>query len=356
MNDAILCTRAELPMRTPLAIRETEILEKALAALPRTAGLHGRITEAEPHQPACGDALIEIKTANRAYPFVAEVKNVRHFATISLVKDQLGCAKRGVQPLLVAPYITRALAEHCRALHLPFLDTAGNAYLEAPGLTVYVTGEPRPADVQDDIRYRAFTPAGMKVVFVMLCQPALAEATYRDLARAAGVALGAVGPVVGDLQARGFLVQRENKTLTNIQKLIEEWVTRFPDTLRPKLLRGRYQADRDRLLAFDLRVHHGYWGGEVAGQRLTGYLKPERFTVYLEGEQKTLLTQARMRLDPNGNTEVLQAFWNLPADQKYADVVPPLLAYADLMATEDGRNLETARLIYEQFLEPIQGR
>lgn len=63
-----------------------------------------------------------------------------------------------------------------------------------------------------------------------------------------------------------------------------------------------------------------------------------------------------MRLDPNGNTEVLQAFWNLPADEKHADVVPPLLAYADLMATEDRRNLETARLIYEQFLEPIHGQ
>ena len=58
-----------------------------------------------------------------------------------------------------------------------------------------------------------------------------------------------------------------------------------------------------------------------------------------------------MRLDLNGNTEVLQAFWNL-LDEKYTDVVPPLLAYADLMATLDGRNLETARLIYEQFLEP----
>jgi hypothetical protein len=66
--------------------------------------------------------------------------------------------------------------------------------------------------------------------------------------------------------------------------------------------------------------------------------------------------QARMRLDPNGNTEVLQAFWNLPADEKYAEVVLPLLAYADLMATEDGRNLETPRLIYQQFLEPIHGR
>jgi hypothetical protein len=343
-------------MRAPLAARETEIVEKALAALLRTVGLQGRTTEAGPHRAPCGDVLIEIKTPNRAYPFVAEVKNVRHFAAISLVKDKLACAKRGVQPLLVAPYITRALAEHCRTLHLPFLDTAGNAYLEAPGLTVYVTGEPRPADVQDNIRYRAFTPAGMKIVFVLLCRPALAEATYRDLARAAGVALGAVGPVVGDLQARGFLVQRPNKTLTNTPKLTEEWVTRFPDTLRPKLLRRRYEADMERLLDLDLRVHHGYWGGEVGGQRLTGYLKPERFTLYLKREEKALLTQARMRLDLNGNTEVLQAFWNLPADQKYADVVPPLLAYADLMATADGRNLETARLIYEQFLEPTHGR
>jgi hypothetical protein len=92
----------------------------------------------------------------------------------------------------------------------------------------------------------------------------------------------------------------------------------------------------------------------VAGQRLTGYLKPERFTLYLEGEEKALLTQARMRLDPNGNTEVLQAFWNLPADEKYSDVVPSLLAYADLMANQDGRNLETARLIYDKFLKPLQ--
>jgi hypothetical protein len=58
---------------------------------------------------------------------------------------------------------------------LPFLDTPGNAYLEAPGLTVYVTGEPRPADLQGDMRYKAFTPAGMKIVFVMLCERGATE-------------------------------------------------------------------------------------------------------------------------------------------------------------------------------------
>jgi hypothetical protein len=302
----------------------------------------------------CGDAFVEIKTGQRTYPFVAEIKNVRHFATISLVKEQLTCAKRGVQPLLVAPYMTRALADRCRELKLPFIDTAGNAYLEAPGLMVYVTGEPRPADIQDDAQYRAFTTAGMKIVFVLLCQPHQAGATYREIARAAGVALGAVGPVLRDLQVRGFLLQRHTKTLTNKQKLLEEWVARFPEILRPKLLHRRYQADRDRLLALDLKGHRGYWGGEMAGRRLTGYLKPERFTLYIAGDEKPLLIQAKMRLDPNGNTEILRAFWNLPDDEKYPDVVPPLLAYAELMATTDGRNLETAHLIYDQFLKPLQ--
>jgi len=351
----LLYVQTGIVMRMPTPTREFEVLRKALAALPRTTGLHGRIDEAEPPPRTCGDALIEVETAHRAFPFVAEVKDVRHFATVGLVKEQLDCAKRGTRPLLVAPYITRALAEHCRKLNLPFLDTAGNAYLEAPGLMVYVTGEPRPADAQNQARYRAFTAAGMKLLFVMLCQPQLAEGTYRDLAWAAGVALGAVGPVVRDLETRGFLVQRDKKVLTNTRKLIDEWVARFPDTLRPKLLRRRYQADADRLLALDLQAHHGYWGGEVAAQRLTGYLRPERFTLYIEDDDKTLLTQARMRLDPNGNTEILQAFWNLPPDDKYPDLVPPLLAYADLMATEDGRNLETARLIYDKFLEPMQG-
>lgn len=32
------------------------------------------------------------------------------------------------------------------------------------------------------------------------------------------------------------------------------------------------------------------------------------------------------------------------------DAVPPLLAYADLMATTDSRNLETARMIHDRYL------
>jgi hypothetical protein len=331
--------------------RQQIILDEALAAVGRTTGLKMQvITYRDPHK--VGDALIEVKTAARKYKFMAEVKTVRHFATTNIVKEQLAHLERGVHPLLVAPYITRALAEHCRALHLPFIDTAGNAYIDVPGLTVYVTGEPRPNTAGNDPHYRAYTVVGMKVIFALLCKPELAEATYRNLAHVAQVGFGTVGPVIKDLENRGYLVQREKRILVNTKKLMEEWMTRYPDILRPKLFKNCYQADRDRLLALDLREQHACWGAEVAAQRLTGYLKPERFTIYLCGDGKPLLTQARMRLDPNGNTELLQAFWNFPEDPAHPDVVPPLLAYADLMATQDGRNLETARLLYEQYLDP----
>lgn len=343
-------------MRTGLAIRQDEVLQNALAALARTTGLHGKAKQAAARGTNCGDALVEIPTGGQRHLFLAKVKDVRHFATVAMVKEQLAGANRRLRPLLVAPYMTRTLAEYCRTIQLPFLDTAGNACLEAPGLIVYVTGEPRPADVQDRVRYRAFTLAGMKIVFAMLCRPQLADGTYRDVAKAAGVALGAVGPVMRDLETRGFLVVRTKKVLTDTRKLIDEWVTRFPDTLRPKLLPQRYQADTNRLLTLNVEAHHSYWGGEMAGQRLTGYLKPERFMLYLEKRDKALLVQARMRLDPAGNTEMLQAFWNLPRDEAHPDTVPPLLAYADLMATGEGRNMETARLIYDQFLEAIQDR
>jgi hypothetical protein len=333
--------------------RDHAILAEAIDGVRRTTGIELRIIPGE--LPQVGDALLEAKEPPAPTKFVAQIKNARDFATIGMTAERLAHLPPDFHPLLVAPYITRALADRCRKLQLPFIDTAGNAYIKIPGLTIYVTGEPKPPILKADLpHYRAYTEVGMKVVFALLCDQRLADATYREIGRAAQVALGTIGPVIKDLENRGHLVQRgKQKTLVNKRELMENWVARYPDTLRPKFFLNRYQADQDRLHTLDLKKKNAFWGAEVAAQRLTGYLQPERFTVYLRGEANPLLTQARMRLDPNGNTELLQAFWNLAEEPTHPDLVPPLLAYADLMATQDGRNLETARLLYEQYLEPI---
>lgn len=334
------------------ALREQAILDHAVNAVQRTAGLALRVVGREPPTQAA-DALLEADTPGGTFRLAAEIKTVRHFATIAMLREQFARLEPGIHPLLVAPYMTRALAERCRALQLPFIDTAGNAFIDIPGLTVFVTGEPRPEALREDRHYRAYTTVGMKVIFALLCRPDLADGTYRRIAQAAQVGLGPLGPVLKDLANRGYLVEREKrKVLVRARDLIDAWVTRYPDTLRPRLLINRYQADTDRLRALHLPEHEAFWGAEVAAERLTGYLKPERFALYVRGNDQPLLAAARMRLDRNGNTELAHAFWGFPADPEHPDLVPPLLVYADLMATGDGRNLEAARLVYERFLEP----
>jgi hypothetical protein len=67
---------------------------------------------------------------------------------------------------------------------------------------------------------------------------------------------------------------------------------------------------------------------------------------------KRLIADQRMRADTTGDVEILDVFWNTDQLPTVDDLVPPLLAYADLTGTTDGRNLEAAKMIYERLIEP----
>jgi hypothetical protein len=326
-----------------------EILDTALMALNRGTGLTAVVTD-EPHSTDRGvDALIKIRTDQGDRNFAVEIKAVDRFQTPAQVKAQL--AQRAELPLLVAPFISRQTAEHCRNLHLSFIDTAGNAYLEAPGLYVYVTGQPRPKDVGES-RFRAVGAAGLQVTFALLSRPALVQAPYREIAHAAATALGSITQVMRDLEARGFLTGNRTRRLLDPRRLLEEWVTHYPITLRPKLHPKRFEAPQELLAQADLSSLRAYWGAERAAERLTRFLKPVAFTIYTHKSINRLVAALRLRAHPTGNVEVLETFWNFEPDPNYPDLVPPVLAYADLLTTRDGRNVEAANLIYEQHIEP----
>ena len=87
------------------------------------------------------DAVVELEEQDRRFTFLAEIKNVDRAAALGAVKEQI--TPYDGKGLLVAPYLTPELANHCRKIELPFIDTAGNAYLQAPGLFVFVKGEKR---------------------------------------------------------------------------------------------------------------------------------------------------------------------------------------------------------------------
>jgi hypothetical protein len=338
---------------------DLELLQHAFDALHRTTGLEGRLvtTPVAGQDGRSADALVEIVAEGKRQRYVAALQWVDRFATLGLIKHRL---ERYNQPgLLVAPYITPEVAERCRELHLPFIDTVGNVYLRAPGLLVFVKGQrARRADLpRADTRPRTGTATALRVVFALLCRPELLNAPYREIVRAAGVALGAVSGVFRDLQGRGYItggVQKGDRRLLEPQRLFEEWVTTYPLQLRPKLHPRRFRAARpDWWQRADVTIFGAQWGGEVAADKLTGYLKPETMTLYVRPEKERenvtqLVATHRLRADPTGEIELLDTFWDFPAEPDHPEVVPPLLVYADLVATHDPRNLDVARLVYDR--------
>ncbi len=332
--------------------QETRVLNAAIAALHRTTGLGARLLTRQP--PARGgraDALLEIKADRRAYRFFAEVKTVDRFETPAQVKARL--TRLNDAAILVAPFITREIAERCRELRLAFMDTAGNAYLEGPGLLVWVVGQQRPVELGQR-RFRALNPAGLQVTFALLCRPNLIQTNYREMARAANVALGTVGPAIKDLEARHFIrfEGRGERRLLDPHRLLEEWVTHYHTALRTKLNPRRFEGDTDALQRADLKNYDAYWGGEVAADKLTGMLKPATFTIYAREPIARLVAAHRLRARPGGPIEVLEVFWNFPPEPDHPGLVPPQLAYADLLATRDGRNIDAAKIIYDRLIEP----
>lgn len=358
------CTARELEHGSKAAMKHkpqhAELIEAALQEFQRTTGLTAQIIPWVPktidldrHQP---DAVIEIEVRGRKHKFAVEAKiGVR--AELLIQTKALWPREQQPRFLVVAPYITNYLAEKCREIKLPFLDAAGNAYLEDDDLFVFVTGQKRNTDLTPVHTNRTDTRAGLRVLFAILCRPQLLNAPYRELATTAKVALGTIGPVIKDLETRRriatFGTTLPKRRLLDAKVLLQEWVTFYPATLRPKLQPRRFRAqNRERAQQTNLTPFGAYWGGEVAADRLTHYLKPEILTVYTLHNPTKLMTEFRLRADVNGDVEILNAFWDETLITGTADVVPPILAYADLMATTDARNLEAARLIYEQHIAP----
>jgi len=337
--------------------QETRILGDALEALTRTTGLKAKVLARQP-ETAKGirpDAEIVIENAGKRHRYVVEVKAIDRTVTLNQTNQQL--LRYGKQGMLVAPYLTTELANYCRGVGLQFIDTAGNAYLRGPGLFIYIRGERQPVFGRDTAAPRAAgTATALRVIFALLCKPDLLNAPYRDIVAAAAVALGAVGWVFFDLERRGLVIGGKkigNRRFVDVTRLVQEWTTNYPIKLRPKLGARRFRAaNPEWWRTAQMEKHGAVWGGEVAADRLTGNREPGTFTVYLPGDPAKFIIENRLRADPNGDIELLQKFWQFHLETPYAAALAPaLLVYADLMATPDPRNHDTARHVYDQFLK-----
>ncbi len=362
--------------------KEAEILEYALEVFKNTTGIDYRIDKEQAHdQDPRHDALIILKKDGTEYRYSVEIKTRINNQILGAIIDRM--RRLPQDGLIITDYVNPNIAEKLKDMNVPFIDTAGNAYVKEPGLYVFIKGN-KPGRIQNlnvarqamltitprlfpptILRGQAFQPAGLKVVFALLNNPEIVNAPYREIAKTADVALGTVGWVIRNLKEQRFLIEngkdkgrKRFRTLMDKTSLLDKWVEAYNEKLRPTLVVGRYDTAQDRWWDnIDINNYGACWGGEVAAARITGYLKPQVGTIYVDEMPAQLLMGFRMQYDPHGNAEILKKFWNEEINRKIRpDIAPLIVVYADLLATGDARNLETARLLYDNEIIGLIGQ
>ena len=329
------------------ATSEGDLLEAALQAV-RAHGLDCERIEWEPvaHDSAHADARLRLRHGGKATIYHIEIKRTLQPAVLGAALARL--KRLPVPALLATDYVNPRMAERLRAEGVQFIDAAGNAWLDAPPLLVWVKGQ-RPPDMPKagDTLGRAFQPTGLQVLFALLCKPEIVDRPYRDIAKLAGVAHGTVGWVMPELPRLGFVgTLKGRRRLLNGARLLQQWVEAYARTLRPKLVLERWQADNlDWTTRVDPTRYGLLLGGEPAVRRLTRHLRPGTATFYGAKANRQLLIDQRLRPDPAGNVEILRRFWTF--DGETAGQVPDLLVYADLLAIGDARCLEIAKEMHD---------
>jgi hypothetical protein len=166
-----------------------------------------------------------------------------------------------------------------------------------------------------------------------------------------------VPALLKDLQLAGHVVTLgQQRRFRGTKRLLDEWAQDHARRLRPKTLHATYMTEHfDGWRDWPLDPPEVRWGGEPAGALLTNYLRPGVLTLYTERLPPRMIVEHRLqketRVDAQRYVEVRRPFWGtLHIEQPRPDVVPPVLVYADLLATGDGRCLETAQLLYETHL------
>lgn len=148
--------------------------------------------------------------------------------------------------------------------------------------------------------------------------------------------------------------------LLRMREAAQYWLSHYAKTLRPRLNPYRYRFRNPAALPAWLHQPQSadcLWSGEAATQLLLGQLElPASLTLYSHTPRSQLVRQFDLVPYAHGTLEILNAF--APASffaTAAPRCVPPLLVYADLVASHQSANEARAQEIRVRYLEALLG-
>lgn len=329
-------------------MEQNTLVDIALDNLDKTAHIKGRWETIKRNE---FDGQIEFTLNGKILRLNAEIKNNLRAINLPALYE----LARNYEPLIIiAEHIFPKIKEELRNHNIAYLETNGNIWLKhETGLLWIDVNKTLPGE-KEKVN-RAFTKTGLKVVFDFLRDETLINLPYREIAHRAGIALGNVNYIINGLKEKGFLLRMNKNTykLTNKEELLNTWITKYAERLKPELEIGtfRFLKDEDFLQWKRLPLMPGktWWGGEPGGDLFTNYLKPAELTLYTTETRNELIKHYRLIPDPKGYVKVYHKFWTY--NEVNDNTAPPLLIYADLINTGDQRCIETAKKLYQNVLQ-----
>lgn len=261
------------------------------------------------------------------------------------------------RPLLVfGPRIHESSAATLRARGIWYADMAGNAYLRHDGLVIDVRG--RRGDRSENYERHAdtlpanpFTPKRAQVGLALLSSPGLESAPIREIAERAGSSVGMAKDTLDTLKTAGFIEQLgQERRLIRAEELLNLWVSAYPTGLARSstLLRAQGEAEN---WSPPPGIEFAISGEQAVGSVIRN---PETLTIYVHGyvqndgkrgPPRELMIENRWRRDGHGNIIIRELFWRDLPGIHGAGTAPPVLVYADLLASKESRQAEVAREI-----------
>lgn len=276
----------------------------------------------------------------------------------ALVSDLIArTSSRAIMPLILfAPYVSPEMGALLVPRGINFVDRAGNCHLDLGGSYVaHVEGR--------KLRHSSDAPGGMRapgfrLIFALLVEPDLLNASARDMARASGVSLGTASNVLRRVEHDRIIVRTKSKRhLVRRDDLVERWIAGYAETLRPQLLAGRFDTPdedlptlEDRLAALLGPEETWAWGGAAAAFRLTKHYRSDETVLHVAAASNDLPKRLKAIPRRSGRLVLLGVPGPLAFRGQVPHTVHPLLVYTELILTGSDRAREAAAELRERFL------
>lgn len=244
--------------------------------------------------------------------------------------------------LVVGPQISSRTATALRAARIDYIDTAGNAHLDFGPVLIDIRGRDNPTLAPDrrSSDTNLFSARRMQVVFALLTWPDLVDQPVRTIAHVAGTSVGIAQSALEGMREADYLI---GQALHRRDELVDLWSAAYRTTLVPKIREASYQGD---VSGWDPPPGH-----LVSGESAVGAIRhPQTLTVYVTIFDPLEAIRSGWQKSDHANIEVRQKFWNEPPSSDppepygaFAEsAAPPLMVYADLLASREPRQIEVA--------------